>query len=181
MKHTEIWTCAASIIAAVLIAGISLAVASGYQDDAWQARADAAVYKADCMGLTAQVQDLTDTVDLLKNLDALPAGMTATYAGEFTLTSYCTEHYPHICGTGDGITASGAPVTPGLTVAADLDKLPLGTVVYISGVGVRVVQDTGSGLQGNHIDVAVPGTHEDALNWPLGGSVQSVWILGGTA
>lgn len=149
------------------------------EDKLWQARADTQRAVAAASSLTAEGLDKDATIAQLQALDALPDGMTATYAGEYTLTSYCTEQYEHICGTGDGITASGAPVTPGLTVAADLTMLPLGTVVYISGVGVRIVQDTGGGLQGNHLDIAVAGTHEDALGWPLGGAVAEVWILGG--
>lgn len=110
----------------------------------------------------------------------LPAGMVAEYAGEYTCTAYCTEKRPHICGTGTGITASGAPITADLTVAADQSLLPFGTVIYIEGVGVRVVQDKGSGVQGKHLDVAVPGSHSDALNW-AGYGTHKVWILKGDA
>ena len=31
---------------------------------------------------------------------------------DITITFYCCEEYPHICGTGTGITASGRRVTP---------------------------------------------------------------------
>lgn len=106
----------------------------------------------------------------------LPEGMEAQYIGNFRCTSYCTERYPHICGTGDGITASGAPVTADLTIAVDPDIIPLGSVVYIAGVGVRVAQDVGGAVQGYHIDVAVPGTHEDALSW-AGYGHHEVWLL----
>jgi 3D (Asp-Asp-Asp) domain-containing protein len=106
----------------------------------------------------------------------LPVALTAEYAGEFKLTSYCTEKREHICGTGDGITKSGAPVS-NLTVAADLSVFPMGTVLYIDGVGIRVVQDIGGAIKGNHLDVAIEGTHENALRWPLGNSQQKVWVL----
>ena len=110
----------------------------------------------------------------------LPAGMVAEYAGEYTCTAYCTEKAAaHLC-TGTGITASGAPITADLTVAADQSLLPFGTVIYIEGVGVRVVQDKGSGVQGKHLDVAVPGSHSDALNW-AGYGTHKVWILKGDA
>lgn len=108
----------------------------------------------------------------------LPAGMAAEYVGEYTCTAYCTEKRPHICGTGTGITASGAPITADLTVAADQSLLPFGTVIYIEDVGVRVVQDKGSGVQGKHLDVAVPGSHDDALHW-AGYGTHKVWILKG--
>ena len=109
----------------------------------------------------------------------LPAGMGAQYIGNFKCSSYCTERYPHICGTGDGITASGAPVTAGLTIAVDPEIIPLGSVVYIEDVGVRVAQDIGGAVQGFCIDVAVEGSHEDALRWP-GYGYHEVWLLGGT-
>ena len=164
------------LLAAVVVMAISLAAAASFEDEAWQQTARANTAEAQAAELAAKVDELSAALASLPNL---PAGLTASYAGEFTLTAYCTEKYAHICGTGTGITASGAPVTPGVTVAADLSVLPLGTVVYIEGVGVRVVQDTGGALQGQHLDVAVNGTHADALSWPMGGQLAGVWILSG--
>lgn len=92
-------------------------------------------------------------------------------------TSQITELYPHICGEGHGITASGQPIQAGVTVAADQTIFPYGTVLYIEGVGIRIVQDKGAGVQGTHIDVAVD-THENALAWSGYGEHQ-VWILKG--
>lgn len=90
--------------------------------------------------------------------------ISAEYVGEFLLTAYCCEKYEHICGTGDGITASGQPVQAGVSVAADPDVLPYGTIVYIEGIGIRIVQDTGGGLASNQIDIAMD-THENALEF----------------
>lgn len=103
--------------------------------------------------------------------------MTLTYAGAFSCTAYCSEEYAHICGEGHGITSSGAKVQPGVTVAADTSVLPYGTVVYIEGIGLRVVQDTGSAVVGNKLDVAVK-THSEALSWAGWGS-HRVWIISG--
>lgn len=77
--------------------------------------------------------------------------------------------------TGDGITASGAPVQAGVTVAADPDILPLGSAVYIEGVGLRYIQDTGSAVKGKALDVAVD-THSEALTWS-GYGTHRVWLL----
>ena len=63
-----------------------------------------------------------------------------------------------------------------LTVAADQTLLPYGTVIYIEDVGIHIVQDRGNAVQGNHLDVAVSGSHEDALNWDGYGEHQ-VWII----
>ena len=68
------------------------------------------------------------------------------------------------------------PIQAGVTVAADQTLLPYGTVIYIEDVGIRIVQDRGNAVQGNHLDVAVSGSHEDALNWDGYGEHQ-VWII----
>lgn len=87
------------------------------------------------------------------------------YVGEYMFTAYCTEKHEHVCGEGHGITASGQPVQAGVSVAVgDTDKFPYGTVLYIEGVGIRIVQDTGGGLDDNQMDVAVD-THKNALKW----------------
>lgn len=96
-------------------------------------------------------------------------------AGTFFCTAYCTEQYPHICGEGHGITASGQPIQAGVTVAADTSIFPYGTVLYIENVGIRIVQDKGSAIQGKHLDVAVD-THENAKKWSGCGN-HRVWIL----
>lgn len=98
-----------------------------------------------------------------------------TYAGEFMCTAYCTEKYKHICGEGKGITASGAPVTAGVTVAADTSRFSFGTVLYIEGVGYRTVQDKGGAIKGNRLDVAVD-THANALKWS-GYGKHRVWVV----
>ena len=79
--------------------------------------------------------------------------------GEFTITHYCCEKRKHICGTGDGITASGIPVEPGL-VAVDPKVIPLGSTVIINGQDYYAA-DTGGAIKGNRIDIAVA-THEEA-------------------
>ena len=96
-----------------------------------------------------------------------------TYAGEYTIVAYCAEQYPHICG-GNPTTASGEPVTPGVTVAADPAVLPLGTRVYIDGIGERVVQDIGGAIRGHKIDLAVE-SHRKAVAW--GRKEADVWII----
>lgn len=120
----------------------------------------------------------TEVDNLTAELNA-QTDLTLTYAGSFSCTAYCAEEYAHICGEGHGITSSGAKVQPGVTVAADTSILPYGTVVYIEGVGLRVVQDTGSAVVGNKLDVAVS-THAEALSWSGWGS-RRVWIVSGGA
>ncbi|MCA0986612.1 3D domain-containing protein [Guptibacillus algicola] len=54
-----------------------------------------------------------------------------------------------------GITFSGVKVTRDLysTIAADPDKFPIGTILFIPGYGYGVVADTGSAITGNRIDL----------------------------
>jgi len=61
-----------------------------------------------------------------------------------------------------GITASGKKARPG-TVAADA-QFPFGTMMYIPGYGKGVVEDRGSAIKGDHIDVFFK-HHKDAVRW----------------
>lgn len=83
-----------------------------------------------------------------------------TSLGEFLVTYYCCERYPHICGGGEGLTATGVPVAPGV-VAVDPKVIPLGSTVVIDGAEY-LAADTGGLIQGNRVDIAVE-THEEAL------------------
>lgn len=56
---------------------------------------------------------------------------------------------------GYGVTASGAIVKEGQTIAVDPTIIPMGWWVYITGVGYRKAEDTGSAIKGNKIDVYV--------------------------
>lgn len=80
--------------------------------------------------------------------------------GTFTITAYCGCKK---CGTGSNRTAMGTTPTEGRTIAADTSILPFGTQVVIGGV-VYTVEDTGSGVRGNHIDIFFA-THAKALQF----------------
>lgn len=94
------------------------------------------------------------------------------YIGECAITYYCCEAYEHVCGTGDGLTATGIPVAPGI-VAVDPEVIPLGSTVIIDGTSY-LAADTGALVKGNHIDIAVP-THAEALEKGVG--TAEVWII----
>ena len=82
-----------------------------------------------------------------------------------TVTFYCAEKYPHICGTGDGIACDGTPVLPWATCAVDPDVIPLGSTILVDlgvGEGLRYFRANDTGVQGNHIDICVP-THDEAM------------------
>ncbi|WP_408895251.1 G5 domain-containing protein [Paenibacillus taichungensis] len=54
-----------------------------------------------------------------------------------------------------GITASGATVEEGRTIAVDPSVIPMGWWVYIEGIGYRKAEDTGSAVKGKIIDIFI--------------------------
>lgn len=76
-------------------------------------------------------------------------------------TGYCNCSL--CCDSETGITASGE-VASGITVSADWNVLPCGTVINIEGIGRRVVQDKGSAIRGNRLDIWFS-SHEAALEF----------------
>ncbi|MET3209735.1 UNVERIFIED_CONTAM: 3D (Asp-Asp-Asp) domain-containing protein [Paenibacillus sp. PvR008] len=84
-----------------------------------------------------------------------------TYKWErFELTAYTNNQGRSVSSKDYGRTASGKMTKAGETIAADWRVLPEGTVVYIDGVGIRVVQDKGGLIKGKKIDVYVRTEHE---------------------
>ena len=68
--------------------------------------------------------------------------VNTTYVGEMYVTGY--DICMSCCGKTDGITASGQAAVVGITCAHP--SLPFGTVLYIDGIGTRIVQDRGGRL-----------------------------------
>lgn len=94
-----------------------------------------------------------------------------------TVTHYCVEQREHICGTGDGITAVGVPVTPGWTCAVDPSVIPYGCEVMVDfgdHVEFYKAQDCGGAIKGNHIDLAVE-SHDLAIE--LGTLTATVYFM----
>lgn len=65
--------------------------------------------------------------------------------------------------TGGGRTAMGTQARVG-EIAVDPSVIPLGTSVYIEGVGVRRAEDTGGNIKGNTIDIYM-NTRSECINW----------------
>ena len=61
-------------------------------------------------------------------------------------------------------TGSGEIAEEGVTIAADWEVLPPGTEVEIDGIGTRIVQDKGSAIKGNRIDIYFE-SHQKALDF----------------
>lgn len=98
---------------------------------------------------------------------------TITSLGEYRLTAYCACE--KCCGywatvrpldeDGNPIvyTANQSVAKQGVTVAADTNVLPFGTVLLIDG-HEYIVQDRGGAVKGNHIDIYFE-SHEEALQF----------------
>lgn len=98
-----------------------------------------------------------------------------TYFDTFKLTGYCPCR--KCCGKwANGITASGATAVEGITIAADTRVLPLGTKVFIEGLGERVVQDTGSAIKQKKLDIFVS-YHSKAYGAVYNQPQAKVWII----
>ena len=106
-----------------------------------------------------QVEEPDDQIDLAKLKQIENA----------TITAYCI--CKECCGKDEshpayGITASGRPAEPYLSVAVDSILIPLGSTVYLDYGDGELLQfradDTGSSVAGAHIDVCYP-DHRSAL------------------
>jgi uncharacterized protein YabE (DUF348 family)/3D (Asp-Asp-Asp) domain-containing protein len=94
------------------------------------------------------------------------------YSADFASTGKSPGHKYY------GITASGARVQEGKTIAVDPRVIPIGYWVYIEGVGYRRAEDKGSAIRGNKIDVYVP-THREAIQFGRQRG-RTVYVIGPT-
>lgn len=117
-------------------------------------------------------EELNATTAILTPSVAIAKNEPATQPEEWidaVATAYCPCEI--CCGKWalnrpDGIvyTASGAIAEEGVTIAADWDVYPPGTVLYTEGMGEYTVQDRGGAISGQKIDVFF-NNHEDALRF----------------
>lgn len=86
-----------------------------------------------------------------------PVSAPMTYMGKFTLTAYCScrkccgKWSPEVTGKAS-FTESGTNPKQGRTVAVDKSVIPLGTHLLVNG-HEYVAEDTGSAVDGKHIDI----------------------------
>lgn len=117
--------------------------------------------------LAVRRMDLLSAVATLRQfLRPYSEYVTMEYLGVFRITNYCGGS----CCNGKWAgypTASGAPLTEGLTCAAD-PSIPFGTKLYIENVGYRIVQDRGTGISGMRLDIYC-GSHKACFTAPWGG------------
>ncbi|MHB8296405.1 MAG: 3D domain-containing protein [Acidimicrobiales bacterium] len=81
------------------------------------------------------------------------------------------------CYSQSGTTASGMQTSTAV-VSVDPSVIPLGTHIYIAGVGNRIAADTGGAIKGKRLDIWEPST-ATCINF--GVQSMQVWRTGGTA
>ena len=122
--------------------------------------------KQECNEQIITMQEMCDTIKMhhqdLKQ-----------YVGEFKITAYCP--CAKCCGRANGKCANGEYPIEGITIAADTRKFPLGTKLYIEGIGERIVMDTGSAIKGNNLDLFIS-THQECKTFGVRRNVK-VWII----
>ncbi|WP_159882880.1 3D domain-containing protein [Paenibacillus puerhi] len=74
-----------------------------------------------------------------------------------------------------GITYSGSKAEEGRTIAVDPKIIPIGTTVFIDGIGLRKAEDIGSAIRGSRIDVFMKDVSE-ALEFGVKKNVK-VYVL----
>lgn len=120
--------------------------------------------------ISAELDAANEALSILKNEE-----YNIAYLGEFTYTYYCDERgNPHICGGGQGVTATGVPTEVGTTIAVDPTVIPLGSMVYVEGWGIRTATDTGGAIKGHKIDILLE-THSSCFEQTL--THGGVWII----
>lgn len=73
-----------------------------------------------------------------------------------------------------GVTASGVKARKG-TIAADTTKYPFGTIMFIPGYGYGCVEDRGSAIADDHIDLFFR-RHRDAVEWGRQVKTVRIWL-----
>lgn len=120
------------------------------------ATAEAATTEKPQFSLTAKLKEHQGAVTregTEQRPDQGPEQGALRYLGTFMVTCYDMT----------GITASGTVVGPE-SVAVDPSVIPLGTRIYVQGVGTRVADDTGGAIIGNHIDIWEP-SYSTCTTW----------------
>ncbi|MEO6025698.1 MAG: 3D domain-containing protein [Candidatus Binatia bacterium] len=130
----------------------------------WQARPPRTgatrVAAGDLIGRLQSAGAVTAAGSVRATAHVIPADLPQAPLGRFKLTAYSGPQM----GQPEPITATGTAARAGRTVAVDPKVIPLGSKIYIEGLGERIAEDTGGGIKGNHIDVYL-GTVPQAVHF----------------
>jgi 3D (Asp-Asp-Asp) domain-containing protein len=103
----------------------------------------------DFMGRLQALAVVTSHDVVRSTAHVIPADLPQAPLGRFKLTAYSGPQL----GQAEPITATGTAARAGRTVAVDPKIIPLGSKIYIEGLGERIAEDVGGGITGQHIDV----------------------------
>lgn len=92
--------------------------------------------------------------------EVVAVGTRVNYNGKTYSRKLVVKAYAY---TGGGTTAWGTRARVG-EIAVDPSVIPLGTNVYIEGVGARRAEDTGGNIKGNTIDIYMA-TQAECIRW----------------
>jgi 3D (Asp-Asp-Asp) domain-containing protein len=140
-------------------------LAPAYQWSALQIEGDAVAHRLPVLDPSRQLRGWVQADDvgpidpaLLGSAFLPPVGHPIAWAGPARVTMYtCVEL------GGCSATASGIWPEPGM-VAVDPRVIPLGSTVWIQGVGTFLAADTGSLVRGAHLDIYSL-NYQEAINW----------------
>lgn len=122
---------------------------------------DKVVYEVTCIdGKEASRKELSRE-NIKPVVDEIVAvGTRVNYNGKTYSRKLVVKAYSY---TGGGTTAMGTRARVG-EIAVDPSVIPLGTNVYIEGIGARRAEDTGGNIKGNTIDIYMA-THAECVRW----------------
>lgn len=175
-RSLEAWKrAAAGLLVLAVLGSMAQGLAFRRLREQWQQALEQAQ-----QGRSAAVHELADlSLAMVRERQARAAQAAAyeqigawEYIGECQVTAYCCEPYAHICGTGDGLTATGIPITPGIA-AVDPAVIPLGSTLVIDGQRY-LAADVGGAVKGHMVDVAVS-SHQEAIGYGVQNA--PVWVI----
>lgn len=157
-RKADLWRCLALGAVLALLVVCLAAILLEPSGAAADVEAAASVQEADEIPISH--------VQVLPEVDPLAEEPDVRVIRDCVVSFYCCERYPHICGTGDGITATGTEAQPWVSCAVDPSVIPLGSAVTVDfGDGKTVectAEDVGAWVRGDHVDICVAG-HQEAL------------------
>ena len=174
-RQAAVGVLALSIVGNIVLYAAGWALETKHQEETRQFRAELRHAEQVQDQAVRELGELANSVALDKQArqeqaEAYEALGDYQYIGECTITAYCP--CGSCCGRwADGLTATGLPAGPGI-VAVDPEVIELGSTVVIDGQKY-LAADTGSGVEGLHIDICMA-SHEETA--PFGRRSAPVWV-----